>query len=625
MRLLNTETRKLEFFPDSETPLYAILSHRWGEDEVLFSDIDQGVSYTEKKGYAKLNGACVQAESQGFRYVWIDTCCIDKSSSAELSEAINSMFRWYQDSTVCYAYLVDFESPCLTYRQSRFRRSSWFSRGWTLQELIAPTVVIFYNNVWVEIGTKSSLCQLISEITLIPLAILNGANVNTASVAQRMAWASRRKTTRIEDEAYCLMGIFGINMPMLYGEGEAAFLRLQEEIIKTSDDHSIFAWSAKYVSPPLAPNRDILAPGPSVFFDSSHIIPLSGDKKEKRVSSRAIALDSKGTHVELEICVAMGGGGKRLALLPCAVENAPEARVGIWLCREPGEKDGDNYFTKVPNSPLDTHPYGTIVDPEDSDYYDSDYGDGRVKGTVRTSKTLVCIRRDQHSRISLAPIVKATRQANARVVELLLRKGASPNEVDEAAYADAVKAFRESHGKQSWFDHAFMHRELSPSHHLTLTSNGIRIPGREVILLGAVVRREKSTVKALLEAGARLDVTDRVGRGPITLAVEAECVEMLEWLLERGCDPNSCDLQKWTPLMVAADVGFLPAVELLLVQGANPNATRGEDRLRTTALDLAQRAGHADIVQILKGKTKSSAQAAGFSPRRYRFSRKLVD
>jgi hypothetical protein len=191
----------------------------------------------------KIQGKCEKARSLGFEYAWVDTCCIDKSSSAELSEAINSMFQWYRRADVCLVYLSDLSpnsdiDDCMP-------RCRWFTRGWCLQELIAPKDVRFYNNSWQHIGHKSTtrLKGLISRITKIDQAVLSDATLlPTLSVARRMSWSSQRVTTRPEDIAYCLLGIFEINMPMLYGEGEKAFLRLQEEIIKRSNDLSIFAW-----------------------------------------------------------------------------------------------------------------------------------------------------------------------------------------------------------------------------------------------------------------------------------------------------------------------------------------------------------------------------------------------
>ena len=166
------------------------------------------------------------AVADGFDYIWIDTCCIDKTSSAELSEALNSMYRWYQEAEECYAYLADVPHNSInraTGVTGPSWKSRWFTRGWTLQELIAPLSVIFLNSEWQEIGTKSNLQRDISEITGIPSSFLLGDDLRHASIAQRMSWASKRETTRIEDLAYYLMGLFGIYMPMLYGEGERAY------------------------------------------------------------------------------------------------------------------------------------------------------------------------------------------------------------------------------------------------------------------------------------------------------------------------------------------------------------------------------------------------------------------
>ncbi|KAH8663075.1 heterokaryon incompatibility protein-domain-containing protein [Tricladium varicosporioides] len=238
MWLMHQAQRKLEEFGGNDIPLYAILSHKWGKSEITFQDIESD-SAEEKVEYEKVRKTCSRAKADGFDYVWIDTCCIDKTSSAELSEAINSMYQWYQESGVCYVYLADVPSNATN---NEFATSTWFTRGWTLQELIAPSTVIFLDQKWQKIGTKSSRQRIISEITGIPANILLGGDLESASVAQKMSWASKRETKRVEDIAYCLMGIFGINMPMLYGEGERAFIRLQEEIIKVSDDHSLFAW-----------------------------------------------------------------------------------------------------------------------------------------------------------------------------------------------------------------------------------------------------------------------------------------------------------------------------------------------------------------------------------------------
>ncbi|KAK4233234.1 heterokaryon incompatibility protein-domain-containing protein [Achaetomium macrosporum] len=247
MRLLNTETFQLESFASHETTSYAILSHTWGKDETLFEDIrikPPGPLNTGKLGDAKVLGACAKARSRGYRYIWIDTCCIDKSSSAELSEAINSMFEWYRTSQVCYAYLSDITHG----DETMLDKSRWFTRGWTLQELIAPCEVLFCSRDWKTLGNRRDLAAQLSDITGIHGAILRrdpGMNVNRllaeTSVAARMSWIRHRQTTRKEDMAYCLMGLFDVNMPLLYGEGTKAYARLQQEIIKNLDDQSILA------------------------------------------------------------------------------------------------------------------------------------------------------------------------------------------------------------------------------------------------------------------------------------------------------------------------------------------------------------------------------------------------
>jgi hypothetical protein len=262
----------LRTFYGTDIPAYAILSHRWTDDEVLFKDIEDKTS-SDRKGYFKLQGAISQARADGYAYLWDDTCCIDKSSSAELSEAINSMWVWYREAAICYAYLCDVssctEDPDF---EAQVRASGWFTRGWTLQELIAPKHVDFYNGIWTSIGTRQTLQRTISDITGIDADYLNHARpLSAASIAKRMSWAAHRKTTRLEDIAYCLMGLFAVNMPMLYGEGSRAFQRLQEEILRNSDDESIFAWVDKD-----AKKEDLhglLADDPQKFEDSGSIGP----------------------------------------------------------------------------------------------------------------------------------------------------------------------------------------------------------------------------------------------------------------------------------------------------------------------------------------------------------------
>src|SRR5205814_1400499 len=221
MRLLRSSTLEFEDLEGGNIPAYAILSHTWGSHEVSYQEMLAG-SGSLKAGYGKIKRCGELAAEDGWEYFWADTCCIDKSSSAELSEAINSMYTWYRNASVCYAYLSDVSAASsadpLYPTVSSFRRSRWFTRGWTLQELIAPPDVVFLSKEWKEIGSKETLKERIKEITGIQIKALEGADMGLFSVSERMSWAAKRQTTGIEDTAYSLMGLFGVNMPLLYGE-----------------------------------------------------------------------------------------------------------------------------------------------------------------------------------------------------------------------------------------------------------------------------------------------------------------------------------------------------------------------------------------------------------------------
>ena len=230
----------LTSFAGDNIPSYAILSHMWGRDdqEVTFQDLINAVE-SSKTGYRKIQFCGEQAKRDGLRYFWVDSCCIDKSSSAELSEAINSMFRWYRNAAKCYVYLSDVSTSDSTQHthssqrpyESAFRQSRWFTRGWTLQELLAPLSVEFFSQEGKRLGDKKSLELEIHETTGIPVQALQGSPLSQFSVMERMSWAKKRETTREEDMAYSLLGVFDVSMPLIYGEGvESAFRRLQKQI-----------------------------------------------------------------------------------------------------------------------------------------------------------------------------------------------------------------------------------------------------------------------------------------------------------------------------------------------------------------------------------------------------------
>jgi hypothetical protein len=266
MRLLHSETLEFKEFNSDNVPPYAILSHTWGVDEVNYQEmrfleniqalpeslrtneavvaalgVAADLNYHKadpqkirhKRGFNKITKTAAIARAKELPYFWIDTCCIDKSSSAELQEAINSMYRWYQRSTSCIIRLEDCtkEWPAIDWEGYRLSDSvlsslrciKWFTRGWTLQELIAPKQADFYDRDWDHICDKFAAVNVLREITEIPQDVLTTGDLGRASVAQKMSWASGRKTTYIEDNAYALMGLFEVHMLMLYGEGEKAF------------------------------------------------------------------------------------------------------------------------------------------------------------------------------------------------------------------------------------------------------------------------------------------------------------------------------------------------------------------------------------------------------------------
>lgn len=331
MRLLNVKSKALETF-DVGIPPYAIVSHCWEQEEITYQDICLPLGAKHKAGLAKIDGACNMAMDHGIDWMWIDTCCIDKTSSAELSEAINSMYRWYEDAAVCYAYLSDipFTDPI---DLDIFSRSRWFTRGWTLQELIAPAKVIFVSKEWKAMAEKTDLVDIINKITGIPESILSKtAEPAEFSVAARMSWASNRETTRTEDEAYSLIGLFGIHMPLIYGEKEKAFIRLQQEIMKVTDDQSIFAWAL--TDPTISSEKGwqitgLLAGRPKSFAASSDIVSMGiwGRGTMRGMSSR-------GTRAKLFLKPLSGENHVDfIASLDCWLSPEREHTVVIFLRR----------------------------------------------------------------------------------------------------------------------------------------------------------------------------------------------------------------------------------------------------------------------------------------------------
>ncbi|KAH7386038.1 heterokaryon incompatibility protein-domain-containing protein [Pyrenochaeta sp. MPI-SDFR-AT-0127] len=408
MRLIDTKTIGLKWFNDNEVPKYAILSHTWGQDEVTHQELvwinrakalstqsdhstspaasftsqgeqstlmlaameimirgNSGVSLgslTEedlmnRHGYSKIVQAAQQAKDLGCDYIWVDTCCIDKSSSAELQEAINSMYRWYRDAEVCIVYLGDIEKPqrggyttASDIAQEAFKTCRWAKRGWTLQELLAPAVCRFYFRDWTLMGEKAEFLEELSSVTGIPIYVLEEQrSLSEVSVAERMSWAAYRESTRVEDVAYCLLGIFDIHMPLLYGEGEKAFVRLQEEILKTTDDYSLFSWSA--VTSDKSIYRGLLARAP-IEFRHCHSI-----ERENVLSTFPIGSTPIGLRIQLEFLPDPKDRRGILAMIRSS--NSMNQRLAISLkCL-----DGSMQYARVDAgsvTPIDDWPTGQL-------------------------------------------------------------------------------------------------------------------------------------------------------------------------------------------------------------------------------------------------------------------------
>ncbi|KAJ8131298.1 hypothetical protein O1611_g2325 [Lasiodiplodia mahajangana] len=342
-------TRELKWHEEKDRPPYAILSHRWGDtsEEVTFQEFKSTLdpnpltpmdSILSKSGYKKILEFCKAADSLKYDWVWVDTCCIDKASSSQLSEAINSMYRWYQQSAVCIAYLETVETLDANTidRNSEFRQSQWFTRGWTLQELIAPRNLLFYNKSWARIGDRSRLAHAIEDVCGVPHELFSSTKKPYEySIAQRMSWAAKRVTTRREDRAYCLLGLFEINMPLIYGEADAAFQRLQKKIMKKSNDQTIFAWGfclpdelvLSQKSPRLT---SILADSPGQFEECGDIVPRH---RHSRLVDHSYRLAKEGIHMVIgcEEDLESSDKSRFVAFLPLCTSETQKTGICIRL------------------------------------------------------------------------------------------------------------------------------------------------------------------------------------------------------------------------------------------------------------------------------------------------------
>ena len=337
MLLLNIKTCKLEAFEEGPKlrdalEKCAIISHRWGNDreELSFQQYRERMTRLEYKddqfdnpgntsassegesaGFFKTARARLKAQEQeptqpqlDLEYIWMDTCCINKEERRGHEKAIILMFSWYRSAKVCYAYLPDVSVQKRDFQEEEqeedketkkvkvtkprigsFQDSNWFTRGWTLQELLAPREMHFFDRYWRFIGTKATLSAQIQRVTGIEAQYLNG-DVSKACIAVKMSWLARRKTTEVEDMAYCMFGLFGIDTYIRYGEGEGAFLRLGQELIRQKPaDESIFAWKSPEIDPKIDSGPlscGLLAPWPTCYLGSENLTIESRKYRQRK-------------------------------------------------------------------------------------------------------------------------------------------------------------------------------------------------------------------------------------------------------------------------------------------------------------------------------------------------------
>ncbi|ETS76266.1 hypothetical protein PFICI_11653 [Pestalotiopsis fici W106-1] len=346
--------------PCKDIPPYAILSHTWGSEEVVFTDLSKPPhDWQNKSGFDKIRFCAEQAKRDGLQYFWVDTCCIDKSDSIVVQTAINSMFRWYRDAERCYVYLSDVsntETSTLPHEsqalEKSFRDSKWFSRGWTLQELVAPKTVVFYSKEGIRLGDKRSLEFLIRDITGIPANALRGTPLSDFTVSDREVWARNRQTTLEEDMAYCLLGIFDVFMPLIYGEGrERAQQRLREETRKVIQGNPTSNFSVSFSLSEVPETQQFVA-----------------RKEELAEMRRALSSDGSRRIVSLH---GLGGIGKTQLTVAYAKQYRDEYSAIFWFNIK-DETSIRQSFAKVAKQILQQHPDASHLGSLDLERNDSE-------------------------------------------------------------------------------------------------------------------------------------------------------------------------------------------------------------------------------------------------------------
>ena len=545
MRLLEYSDGKLKLTDDlvSNIPRYAILSHTWGSDaeEVTFEDLVDGTG-EKKTGYKKIRFCATQAEHDGLRYIWVDTCCIDKSDDDEVNRSMRSMFHWYHNAARCYVYLFDvsitgYNQPGQQRQyswESAFQASRWHTRGWTLQELLAPSSVEFFTQEGISLGDKWSLGQQIHKITKIPILALREASLSQFSVHERMTWAKTRQTTIEEDRAYCLQGIFGVYVPVSYGEGEEnAMRRLKMEIDEASN-----------------PERQRRA---KQLEQGAYI--ESKDGQDQMLLSYAAAngrgavvkqLLKQGADVE-----SRDGHGR--TLLSYAAANGNEAIVKLLLKQGADVKSRDGHG----RTPLS--------------YAAANGCDAVVQKLLKKGADVES--RDGHGR---TPLSYAAANGCDAVVQKLLKKGADIESKDGHDQTPQLQR-QLKHGADAKPKNSYFNR--TPLSYAAAN-------GRDAI------------VQQLLKLGADVESKDAHGRTPLLWAAENGNEAVVKLLLTTGkANVNAENDDTCTPLVYAAKNGHKAVVdELLLARKVDVDV---RNKWVRTPLSYAAENGHKTIVEIL--------------------------
>ncbi|KAE8149577.1 ankyrin repeat-containing domain protein [Aspergillus avenaceus] len=539
MRLLHTTERQtgnfaiLEFTDDS-IPRYSILSHTWEGGE-------------KKDGYTKLQRCCHLAKAEGFDYVWIDSC------------SINSMYRWYQEAEMCYVYLADVPS------RNSFAESRWFTREWTLQELIVPRKLKFLDEEWTELGSKAELQQAISEYDYLECFI----------------------STRVEDRA-CSLGIFGVNIPLIYGERETAFIRLQEAIMRISDDHSLFAWK----SPDSRDSHNIVRFNPFDPFNT----PFTATNTGINLKVRFMGIGPRGLGLVILHCKEAGEEDRMIALY---------VRDSKFLTMERFRRVHSEEFKQLDPRKFRTSQYpmremsiqaGRLTwhrESKDRRNYDS------IPPEIYSDATLVAL---MDFGASSTLLQAAERGLEDRVWLLLTRTDIDCDQRDPGGQAPLILAIEEGHDTIS--------KILASQRNVNLES---RDDGGRTPLRWAAQTGNEPIIKMLVEKSVAIDDSNWKGLTPLAIASSNGHEGTVRVLLQKGAVTESQDKEDRTPLLHAVWKGHGPTVKALLQDSA---ITEAQDKGDLTPLLNAAWEGYDLIIKALlqNGAVTATKDKEGRTP-----------